>query len=247
MDKVLYLAMNGAKHVAWQQATTSNNLANVHTNGFKADLASFRALRVVGDGAPTRTYQVDNTVGHDMSQGSLQLTGNESDFALATPGFFAVQAPGGGEAYTRDGGYIVDTEGVMRTRSGLAIQGEGGQIVVPPGSRITLGIDGTVSAAASVGADRTVQVLGRIKLVNPAERAVYKGDDGLFRQHDGQDAPAAANVQLKSGFLEASNVNAVESLVQMISHSRHYDLNIKLMQTAEQNARQATELLSITG
>ncbi|MFD2448400.1 flagellar hook-basal body complex protein [Vogesella fluminis] len=87
MDRVLYLAMNGAKHVAWQQATTSNNLANVHTNGFKADLASFRALRVIGDGAPTRTYQVDNTVGHDMSQGSLQQTGNESDFALATPGF----------------------------------------------------------------------------------------------------------------------------------------------------------------
>ena len=247
MDKVLYLAMNGAKHVAWQQATTANNLANVHTNGFKADLASFRALRVVGEGAPTRTYQVDNTVGHDMSQGSLQQTGNEADFALATPGFFAVEAPGGGEAYSRDGGFLIDNAGVMRTRAGLAITGEGGQIVVPPGAKVSIGLDGTVSSVAAVGPDRTVQVLGKIKLVNPGGRDAYKGEDGLFRLHTGQNAEPAAGVQLKTGFLEASNVNAVDSLVQMISHARHYDLNVKLMQTAEQNARQATQLLSISG
>lgn len=247
MDKVLYLAMNGAKNVALQQATTSNNLANVHTNAFKADYAAFRALRVQGDGAPTRTYQVDNTIGHDMSQGSLQKTDNQSDFALATPGFFAVEAPGGGEAYTRDGGFVIDTEGTMRTRSGMAIQGDGGPIVVPRGMQVTLSVDGTVSASRTVGADRSVQVLGRIKLVNPGERAVYKGDDGLFRPHDGQPLDAATGVQVKSGFLEASNVNAVQSLVEMISHARHYDLNIKVMQTADQDARQATQLLSVGG
>jgi len=115
MDKMLYLAMNGAKHVEWQQATETHNLANVHTNGFKADLVSFRALPVVGDGAPTRVYQVDNTVGHDLSQGALQQTGNDFDFALTTAGFFAVQLPDGTEAYTRDGGFELDATGTMRT------------------------------------------------------------------------------------------------------------------------------------
>lgn len=241
MDKAIFLAMNGAKHVAWQQATTSNNLANVHTTGFKADLAAFKALRVIGEGAPTRTYQVDTTIGHDMTPGALLHTGNTRDFAVTGSGFFAVQTPDGGEAYTRDGGFVLDANGVMRTRAGLAIVGDGGQLVVPQGSEVTLREDGTVTA---LGPDKTIQVVGRMKLVNPGDRAVYKGDDGLFRLHDGQDAPAVNGVEVRAGFLESSNVNAVKSLVEMISHSRHYDLNIKLMQTVDQNSKQATQLLS---
>lgn len=245
MDRMLYLAMNGAKHVEWQQSTTAQNLANVHTNGYKADQVVFRALPVVGDGSPTRVYQVDNTVGHDLSQGSLQQTGNESDFALANDGFFAVTAPDGSEAYTRDGGYVLDEAGIMRTRSGLPIIGEAGPLQVPPNSRVLIARDGSVSAVPTEGGDRNPQEVGRIKLVNPGARAVYKGEDGLFRQHGGAVALADPNVKVVSGALEASNVNAVESLVQMISHARHYDLHVKLMQTADQNAQRATQLLSL--
>ncbi|BBF86050.1 flagellar basal-body rod protein FlgF [Aquitalea magnusonii] len=245
MDKMLYLAMTGAKHIDLQQATTANNLSNANTNAFKADLASFRALPVVGPGAPTRTYVVDNTIGHDMSQGSLMHTGSPSDFALGSPGFFAVQASDGNEAYTRDGGYVLDANGMMRTRSGLPIMGDGGPITVPTGYQVQLGQDGSVIGVPLNGTDRTPQLLGQIKLVNPGNKEVYKGPDGLFRMNNGDTATADTNVKLVPETLEASNVNAVESLVQMISHGRQYDLNIKLMQNADQNDQKATQLLSM--
>lgn len=244
MDRMLFLAMNGAKHVEWQQATTSNNLANVNTNGFKAEQVSFRALPVIGDGAPTRTYVVDNTIGTDLSQGALQQTGNQNDFALGTPGFFAVQAPDGNEAYSRAGGFVIDSAGTLRTRGGLPILGDGGPIVAPAASKIQLMTDGTVVAIALGVSNPTPQTLGQIKMVNPGPKTMYKGEDGLFRMNDGSTPPADQNVKLVVGALEASNVNAVDSLVQMISHGRMFDMNVKLMTTAQQNDQQATQLLA---
>ncbi|MBV8647240.1 flagellar basal body rod protein FlgF [Paludibacterium sp.] len=246
MDRMLFLAMNGAKHVEWQQATTANNLANVNTNGFKAEQVSFRALPVIGDGAPTRTYVVDNTVGTDMTQGTLQQTGNQNDFALGTPGFFAVQAPDGTEAYTRAGGYVADSTGMLRTRSGLPILGTAGPIVAPEGNQIQVMTDGTVVAIPLGQANPTVQTIGQIKLVNPGDRAVYKSEDGLFRMNGGGTAQPDQNVKLVVGAQEASNVNVVDSMVQMISHGRMFEMNVKLMTTAEQNDQQATQLLSMS-
>lgn len=244
MDRVLYLAMTGAKHEAWQQATTANNLANVNTNAFKADLAAYRALPVIGDGAPTRTYVVDNTIGFDASQGALQHTGNPSDFALGSPGFFAVQGADGQESYTRDGGYVLDANGLMHTRTGLVIMGDGGPITVPAGTQVQLGQDGSVMAAPLTGANRAPQLVGQIKMVNPGPKDVYKGEDGLFHVNGGGALPASADVKLVPETLEASNVNSVEALVQMISHGRQYELNIKMMQTSQQNDQQAAQLLS---
>ncbi|UTH73843.1 flagellar basal body rod protein FlgF [Chromobacterium sp. IIBBL 290-4] len=246
MDRVLFLAMTGAKHEMWQQATTANNLANVNTNGFKADLAAYRALPVVGDGAPTRTYVVDNTIGFDASQGSLQHTGNPSDFALGSPGFFAVQGPDGQEAYTRDGGFVLDPNGLMKTQGGLTILGDGGPITVPVGSQVQLGADGSVLAIPQSGNNRTPQLVGQIKMVNPGPKDVYKGEDRLFHPNAGGTLPASADVKLVPETLESSNVNSVESLVQMISHGRQYELNIKMMQTTQQNDQQAAQLLSMS-
>jgi flagellar basal-body rod protein FlgF len=246
MDRMLFLAMTGAKQVEWQQATTSNNLANVNTTGFKAEQVSFRALPVVGDGAPTRTYVVDNTIGTDLTQGALQQTGNQNDFALATPGFFAVQGTDGNEAYTRAGGYVVDNTGMLRTRSGLPILGDAGPIIAPPANKIQIMSDGSVVAIPLGQANPTPQTVGQIKLVNPGNKATYKGEDGLFRLNAGGTAPVDPNVKLSVGALEASNVNAVESMVQMISHGRMFDMNVKLMTTAEQNDQQATQLLAVS-
>jgi flagellar basal-body rod protein FlgF len=245
MDRMIYLAMNGAKHVAWQQATTANNLANVNTNGFKAEQVSFRALPVQGEGAPTRTYVVDNTIGYDATQGPLQQTGNPNDFALGTPGFFAVQTPDGQEAYTRAGGFVLDETGLMRTNGGLAILGDGGPITVPLGSKPQITQDGLVLAVPQSGADRTPQIVGQLKLVKPADKTdVYKGEDGLFHTQDGAPLQADQSVKVVSGAQEASNVNPVDSLIQMISHTRAYELNVKLMHAADQNAQSATQLLA---
>ncbi|WP_246542774.1 flagellar basal body rod protein FlgF [Paludibacterium yongneupense] len=251
---MLFLAMGGAKQAEWQQATTSNNMANASTNGFKADQVSFRALPAVGQGAPTRVFVADNTVGQDMSQGALERTGNAEDFALVTPGFFAVQSPDGSEAYTRSGGYVLDNTGMMRTRGGLPIIGStGAPITVPLGQKIEIGSNGAVMATSQTGAPAAPLQVGQIKLVNPGTKAVYKGGDGLFHLNvtatapAGSKAPVDPTVQLVSGNLESSNVNVVDSLVQMISHSRMFDLNTKLMTTADQDDRQATELLTISG
>jgi flagellar basal-body rod protein FlgF len=251
---MLFLAMGGAKQAEWQQATTSNNMANASTNGFKADQVSFRALPAVGQGAPTRVFVADNTIGQDMSQGQLERTGNPNDFAVATPGFFAVQSPGGGEAYTRGGGYVLDSTGMMRTRGGLPILGStGSPITVPLGQKIEIGSDGTVTAVSPTDTAAQPVPVGQIKLVNPGNKAVFKGEDGLFHLNvttatpAGSQASSDPTVQLVTGSLESSNVNVVDSLVQMISHSRMFDLNTKLMTTADQDDRQATQLLTISG
>ncbi|MCG9039970.1 flagellar basal-body rod protein FlgF [Laribacter hongkongensis] len=246
MDKMLYIAMNGAKHVELQQQTTANNLANAHTPGFKAELNAFRALPVVGDGTPTRAYSVDHTTGHDESQGPMITTGNDQDFAVRGRGWFAVQDPQGNEAYTRAGGFVLDENGIMRTRDGRVIVGEGGPITVPPNSQVMIGEDGTVSAVQTDQIPRTVQVVDRIKLVGGEPRDLFKGEDGLFRRRDGQIAEADDGVRVATGMLEGSNVNPVDALTQMISHSRQFEFNVKLMQNADQNARRADQLLSIT-
>jgi flagellar basal-body rod protein FlgF len=156
--------------------------------------------------------------------------------------------PDGQEAYTRDGGYVVDENGIMRTRSGLAILSDGGPITVPNNTRVSIGEDGTISAVPIEGGDRASQTLGQLKLVAEVDRNdFYKGVDGLFRRNDGQDAPRADNVRVTPGAVEGSNVNVVESLVQMIDHARHYDLNIKLMQTADQNGKSATSIMNLAG
>lgn len=247
MDKMLYIAMNAAKHTELQQATTSNNLANVHTNGFKAELVAFRALPVVGDGMPTRAHVVDSTTGHDATPGPLQQTGNDQDFALNGKGFFAVEGPDGNEAYTRDGGFIVDETGLMRTRGGrLILSDGGGPITAPENSRFLIGRDGSISAVSIDAGQRQPQVIGRLKLVaDETGKDFYKGTDGLFRRRDGQQAELSEAVSVTAGALEGSNVNPVEALVQMIAHARQYEMNVKLMQTADQNARQATQIMSL--
>lgn len=243
MDRVLYLAMNGAKHLLLQQASTAHNLANVSTPGFRAELNAFRALPVVGGGMPTRTFVVDSTTGSDFTAGAMQYTGRSLDVAVRDKGFFAVQSANG-EAYTRNGGFDVDANGQLKTRNGLPVLGEGGPITVPTDGQIIIAEDGTVSSlpnGQTVGATE----VGKLKLVNPPERDLVRGDDGLFRLANNQPAAADPQVQVFAGTLESSNVSPTEALVTMISNARQYETQIKLIQTAEQNSRQAAQILNI--
>lgn len=245
MDRLIYVAMNGAKHLLLQQASTAQNLANASTPGYKAEENAFRALPVVGSPAlPTRTFVVDQTTGADFTPGPIQYTGRELDMAIKDRGWFAVQTPNG-EAYTRHGGFEIDATGLLRTSNGLTVLGDGGPITVPENNRIEVGSDGTV-VAIPLDAPQNRAEIGRLKLVNPAERNLQKGSDGLFRTRDGQPAQADANVRVYGGGLEASNVNLVESLVNMISNSRQYETQIKLLQTADQDAQRAAQILTLS-
>jgi len=246
MDRSIYLAMAGAQQLLEQQAVAAHNLSNASTTGYKAETTTFRVAPVTGPGQPTRAYALESTPGADLTAGTVQTTGRDLDVAIEGPGFFAVEATDGSEAYTRAGSFDVSPDGQLITRTGLTVLGEGGPIVVPPDSRIQVGRDGTVSATTP-GQSATVNVVGRLKLVNPDAAAVQKGGDGLFRLRSGQPADADDSVSVTAGALESSNVNAVAAMVDMINLARNFEMQMKLISTADGNEQHANQLLSASG
>jgi flagellar basal-body rod protein FlgF len=244
MDRLIYTAMTGAEHLLNQQAVVAHNLANVNTTGFRAELSAFRAVPVVGDGLNTRTFVIDSTIGTDLTPGTMQQTGRSLDVAVQGPGFIAVQANDGTEAYTRSGDLEVGVNGLLQTRAGNAVLGDGGPLAIPPDSTITIAPDGTVSAIPTIGIPNAVSIVGRIKLVNPAESQIVRGGDGLFRMKTAIPAETDANVTVASGMLEGSNVNVVDAMVRLIENARQFDMQMKMLQSAESNSAQATSVLT---
>ncbi|MBP9147960.1 MAG: flagellar basal body rod protein FlgF [Rhodoferax sp.] len=246
MDRLIYTAMTGANAAAHRQAVLSNNLANVSTNGFRAELSTYRAVPVTGDGASTRVMAVEATPGFLDIPGSPQRTGRAMDAMTTGNSWFAVQGLDGTEAYTRNGSFEVSQDGTLMTNNGLTVLSDGGApITVPEGGEVTLGIDGTLSA--KVG-NQPPAGIGRLKLATPTvEDPLKRGGDGLFRTTSGEPMAndTAARVQL--GVIEGSNVNAIETMVSMIQTARQFEAQTRLMQTAEADDRAAAQLLSIQG
>ena len=240
MDRLIYLSMAGAKATMQRQEVLANNLANVSTTGFRAELQAFRAVPVRGDGASTRVYALESTVGHNEQGGVVQSTGRPLDVAMKGNAWLAVQALDGTEAYTRAGALDVDAEGNLVTANGLPVQGEGGPITIPAGATPTIAPDGSVSAAVG---NAPPEVIGRLKLVT-AEAPLTRGTDGLFRAADGQDLAADPNARLQDGALEGSNVSAVETMVSMISAARQFEQQMKALQGAEQRDQAGQRLLA---
>jgi flagellar basal-body rod protein FlgF len=246
MDRLIYTAASGAKHIMEQQATTSNNLANLSTNGFRAQFDTFRAVPVQGEGLPTRAFVVDNTAGADFSSGPMQVTGRDLDVAVKGKGWIAVQNAGGTESYTRNGSLQLSPNGILQTSNGQAIAGEGGPITIPPDVTVSVGADGTISTLSTTTTPAAPTVLGRIKLVNPNEADLVRGNDGLFRLKDGGSAQADPAVTVAGGALEGSNVSAVDAMVNMISLGRSFETQMSLLKNAENNATKATQILALT-
>lgn len=246
MDRMIYTAMTGAKHILEQQTTNSHNLANVTSTGFRAQLDSFRAVPIVSEGLPTRAFVVDATVGSDFTPGPLQQTGRDLDVAIQGKGWLSVIRPDGSEAYTRNGSLKVSENGVLQTANGLTLMGDGGPIGIPPDETISVGKDGTISTVSNNYVPGAVNVLGRLKLVNPPEESMVRGKDGLFELKSGEAAEVDPQVHLVGGALEGSNVNVVEAMVNMISLARQFDSQMRLLEKAENNADKASQLLSLT-
>jgi len=242
---MIYVAMTGAKSTLEQQASVSHNLANVSTTGFRAEMNAFRAVPVQGEGGATRTFVVDSTTGADFAPGAIQNTGRDLDVAVQGKGWIAVQAADGTEAYTRAGNLRLSPNNELVTASGNAVLGDGGPVAIPSDTRVTIGGDGTVSTVPTDNRVSQNSTVGRIKLVNPPEGELERGGDGLFRLRSGGASPIDDTVRLVSGAVESSNVNAVECMVSMITLSRQFDMQMKLLQNAENNARQSSQLLGI--
>jgi flagellar basal-body rod protein FlgF len=245
MDKFLYIAMTGAKETMRAQAVNSHNLANASTTGFRADLAAFQARAVTGSGFDSRAYATNSTTGVDTTFGAMQATGRDLDVALQGQGFLAVQARDGLEAYTRAGDLRVDANGVLSTGAGHMVMGADGPLTIPPYTSLSIGGDGTVSIVPLGQTATTLSAIGRIKLVNPDANTLQRGEDGLFRRPNGEPAAADANIRVASGVLESSNVNIADAMVTMIQLQRHFDLQVKAMRSAEDNAASSAQLLRL--
>ena len=246
MDHLIYTAMSGAKHVMEQQATTSNNLANATTTGFRAQIDAFRSVPIVGDGSPTRSFVVDASVGNDYTPGPTEQTGRSLDVAVQGSGWLTVQQDDGTEAYTRSGSLKTNENGVLQTQKGQTVLGNDGPISIPPNLKIAIGDDGTVSSIDTTTSPSTVTILGTMKLVNPPTQTLVRGDDGLFRTASGTAADVDPNVKVQGGALEGSNVNVVDAMVSMINLSRQFDLHMSMLKTAETTEQSAEQLFTLS-
>ena len=256
----LHVALTGLESQDARMRVIANNLANIGTTGFKRDRANFATLayqdaRVPGqDSSGETTYATGLNLGTGVAiqsttaittQGTLSNTGNAFDLALDGDGYFQVQLPGGKLAYTRAGNFSRSAEGQLVTSQGYAVQPP---ITVPEGaSSVTVANDGTVSATL---ADGTSSQLGQITVasfVNPAGLQAL-GDNFLAETAasgqaqigvPGQDGRG----QIRQGMLEASNVNVVEELVDMIECQRAYEINSKMISSVDEMLRNANQTL----
>ncbi|WP_419570980.1 flagellar basal body rod protein FlgF [Rheinheimera sp.] len=246
MDRVLYIAMSGAKENMHGISIKANNLANTGTTGFKADLEQARAMQAFGEGLPTRVFSMTERPGQNFDDGAITMTERDLDIAVTGKGWFAVQDADGNEAYSRDGNLQLSATGVLQTAGGLPVIGEQGVIQLPlPVQKMEIGKDGTISVRPQGAPANVMEPVARIKLVSPAFADIEKGLDGLFRRKDGEVAEANATVSIQSGALETSNVNAVGEMTQMISLQRQFEVQVKMMKTAEEMDRQHNQIMRI--
>ena len=245
MDRALYIAMTGARQIELAQAINTNNLANVSTDGFRAELAAFRAMPVFGPGQPTRVYAMAERPGVDLSAGKVTTTGRDLDIAVNGEGWIVVQARDGSEGLTRAGNLRVSSVGQLETGDGLAVMGNDGPIAIPDAESIEIGADGTISVRPLGLSANSLTVVDRIRLVNPEAGKLYKGKDGLMRARGAALVPDAS-VTLVNGALESSNVNAVEAMVNMIALARQYEMQIKVMKTTEENDAASARLMRLS-
>lgn len=246
MDRMIYTSMTGANASAHRQAVLANNLANASTNGFRAEMSTFRSVPLQGEGASTRVFELEATSGYVDKPGPVQRTGRSLDVMAMGNSWFGVQGLDGLEAYTRNGGFEVSPQGTLVTSTGLPVLSDGGApIDVPPGAQVSIGADGSVSAQT---AGQPASQIGRLKLVTPnQEERIVRGDDGLFRTSTGDPLPSDATARVLAGAIEGSNVNPVESMVGMIAAARQFEQQMRLLQTAETNDKTASQLLSLNG
>ncbi|WP_144209986.1 flagellar basal-body rod protein FlgF [Shewanella donghaensis] len=247
MDKLLYVAMSGAKQNMNALAVRANNLANVNTDGFRADLAQARSMQAFGEGLPTRVFAMTESPGHNFDSGPIKTTGRNLDIAIKDSGWIAVQAEDGGEAYTRSGSLNFDSTGLLTNARGNPVMGETGPIVLPiPVDKVQISPEGIISVRPQGATADVIEEVARIKLVNPSNANMMRGEDGLFRLTSGQNIPSDPNVQVESGALEGSNVNAVSEMVALIDIQRQYEMQVKMMKNAEELDRSSSSLLRVS-
>ncbi|EIC82575.1 flagellar basal body rod protein FlgF [Serratia sp. M24T3] len=240
MDHLIYTAVSGATRSLDQQVIHANNLSNVNTQGFRADLESAQAQRITGAGYNTRYLVEEKNAGVDLTQGHADITGRDLDIAIRGAGLIAVHSDAG-EAYTRNGLMNVNDSGEL-TIGGLAVLGDSGPIILPPYKHISVGSDGTISIIPADGDVSAEQDIDRIKLVDIAAKSLHKNAQGWLVA-SGRALARNDGVELEARHLEGSNVSAVSEMTASIALTRQFEAQIKMMKVAEELAEAGDRLL----
>jgi flagellar basal-body rod protein FlgF len=247
MDRLIYTALSGLNGRARQQLVTANNLANAQTPGFRRELVVAEGRYLAGAHWPARAQAGAPSLATPQRAGEISNTGRPMDVALAGNSWLAVQGPVvngvAGEGYTRRGDLTVAPSGLLTTGDGrVLINAEGAPVAVPPGTTLDIGSDGSLSARAG---DGTVQVLGRLKLVNGASlKGSDKAGDGLFVPP--VPLPADPAARLASGMLEGANIKASEALAELVEEQRGFEVNTRLIGLAREMDEQSARLMQLT-
>ncbi|RJS95170.1 flagellar basal body rod protein FlgF [Salinisphaera sp. Q1T1-3] len=251
MDRLIYTALSGASQILDRQSVVANNLANASTTGFKAELSAYRAVPVNGGGLATRAITAQTTPQADLSQGGIEHTGRSLDVAVDGAGWLSVQADDGSEAYTRNGNLQMDATGMLRSAGRPVLSRNGQPIVLPLNATVSIAADGTISALGGGEEPNTMTDVGQLKLVGAGDNGMHRRGDGLFQRGapgtpDDGPAPFDGTVRLVSGALESSNVSPTETMVSMIGDARQFEMQMKMLSSADDNARAANRLLDVT-
>lgn len=230
MDALIYTAMSGAERALKGQQVHANNLANMDTPGFRADMEMSTAVSLQkGSGYDDRHLAQLQANTLSTRAGTVKETGRELDVALAGDGYLAVQFQDG-ESYTRGGAMALGADGAL-TINGHPVLGEGGPIVLPVHSRLAIGSDGTISLQAP-GAN-AMQAVDKIKLVRAEGSELRKNEAGLLVTRGGDTLATDPAAKLRAGFLEGSNVSAVEEMVATMSLNRTFEIQMKLFKASD--------------
>ncbi|ELE8120390.1 flagellar basal-body rod protein FlgF [Vibrio fluvialis] len=249
MDRALFLAMSGAKQNMQAMQLRANNLANVSTTGFRADLEQARSMQAYGDGLPSRVFSMTERPGHNFQQGSVISTGRDLDITVQGDGWIAVMDKTGKEGLTRNGNLNIDANGLLLNGNGHPVLGEtGAPITLPvPLAKVEIGNDGTISVRPQGAPADAMEIVDRIKLVRPDNQSLFKDVNGLFRAKDPNAAyDADASVKILTGAVEGSNVNAVGEMTSLIDLQRQFEMQVKMMSTAEDMDKSSDSLLRMS-
>lgn len=244
MERLIYTAVSGAELAQTALRVTANNLANVNTPGFKADMEQAQSMMVAGNGFRTRYQAQMLPVATDLAAGAMMETGRDLDLVVSDGGFITVIDANGEEAYTRAGNLNISADGQLQV-NGLAVAGAQGPLVLPPFGAIDISADGTINILPVGGG--VIAQAGQIKLVSAEGQPMLKGLDGLLRPQDGEALAADAAISVRSGALEGSNVNAIEQMVATMNISRQFEINIKMMKAADELAASGNKLVGNAG
>jgi flagellar basal-body rod protein FlgF len=237
MDRLIYTAVSGLSASMARQRMIASNMANAQTIGFRAEVMTWTPVTLTsqGDGPDldVRAMASAQVRGASMTQGSMLQTGRPLDLACAGDALLTVQAPDGGEAYTRRGDLTVSLSGVLQNGEGLPVLGDGGPITVPPGSSVSISPEGAVLAGNPATPDAPPVEIARLKLASWRGSKIEKDLSGQFRVPGGGVLPADEEARVHTGALEQSNVVPSEVLVEMVEAQRLFDIRAKLISTAK--------------